>query len=63
MTTARATGWRSWALLLTAAVILYAGLSWRNRDVNRIRRRLERLRVSFNKAPDESALASLRRAQ
>ncbi|MBU1692787.1 MAG: hypothetical protein KKC51_02370 [Verrucomicrobia bacterium] len=63
MTATRAMGWRPWAVLLTAAVVLYAGLSWRNRDVNRIRRRLERLRVSFNKAPDESALASLRRAQ
>jgi hypothetical protein len=63
LTTAGATGWRPWVLLLTVAVVLYTGLSWRNRDANRIRRRMERLCVAFNKAPGESALASLRRAQ
>jgi len=55
--------WRPWIVLLAAVVLLYAGLSWRNRDENRISRRLEHLSKVFAKAPGESSLSSLRRAQ
>lgn len=54
---------RVWIFLLSVLVLGYAGLAWRNRDVQRISRRLEKLCALFNKQAGESPLTSMTRAR
>lgn len=66
MSTASQTPSRSrsvWMILLILAVLGYAGSSWRNIDVNRISRKVERLRAALTKTSDEPPLQARTRAR